>query len=128
MSDGAKFQATNPDASTLSAAPPAAFGFLTSRPAAITVNGSSLGPVPGTLGLVGGPVSINSAATLAAPGGTIHVTSAAGTGEVPVDPSKPAASTVGNFGSVDVKGGSKLDVGNPGVLGTGGSVFIHAGR
>src|SRR5947199_2294968 len=50
MSDGAKFQATNPDASTLSAAPPAAFGFLTARPATISVNGSSLGPVPGTLG------------------------------------------------------------------------------
>ena len=81
MSDGAKFQATNPDASTMSAAPPVAFGFLTPKPAAITVNGSSLGPVPGTLGLVAGPVSINSAATLAAPGGTIHVTSAAGSGE-----------------------------------------------
>jgi filamentous hemagglutinin family protein len=32
MSDGAKFQATNPDGSTLSAAPPAAFGFLTTGP------------------------------------------------------------------------------------------------
>jgi filamentous hemagglutinin family protein len=127
MSDGAKFQATNPDASTLSAAPPAAFGFLTPKPAAISVNGSSLGPVPGTLGLVAGPVSINSAANLTAPGGTIHVTSAAATGEVPVDPRNTPALTVGNFGSVDIKGGSKLDVGNPGVLGTGGSVFIHAG-
>jgi filamentous hemagglutinin family protein len=29
MADGAKFQATHPDGSTLSAAPPAAFGFLT---------------------------------------------------------------------------------------------------
>jgi filamentous hemagglutinin family protein len=127
MSDGAKFQATNPDASTLSAAPPAAFGFLTSRPAAISVNGSSLGPVPGTLGLVAGPVSINSAATLTAPAGTIHVTSAAGTGEVPVDPRNAAALSVGNFGPVDLKGGSKLDVGNPGLVGAGGSVFIHAG-
>src|SRR5208282_3720424 len=35
MSDGAKFQATNPDGSTLSAAPPAAFGFLTASPAKI---------------------------------------------------------------------------------------------
>ena len=43
MSDGAKFQATNPDGSTLSAAPPAAFGFMTASPAAITVNGSTLG-------------------------------------------------------------------------------------
>src|SRR5207237_10584026 len=100
MSDGAKFQATNPDASTMSAAPPVAFGFLTPKPAAITVNGSSLGPVPGTHGLVAGPVSINSAATLAAPGGTIHVTSAAGSGEVPVDPRNAAALTVGNLGPV----------------------------
>ena len=127
MSDGAKFQATNPNATTLSAAPPAAFGFLTSRPAAISVNGSSLGPVPGTLGLVAGPVSINSAATLAAPGGTIHVTSAAGIGEVPVDPRNTAGLTVASFGSVDIEDGSTLDAGNPNRLGPGGSVFIHAG-
>ena len=67
MSDGAKFQAKNPDASTLSAAPPAAFGFLTAQPAAITVNGSTLGPVPGTLGLVGGPVSITAASPIRPP-------------------------------------------------------------
>src|SRR5215470_4139637 len=54
MSDGAKFQATNPDGSTFSAAPPAAFGFLTANPAQISVNGSSLGVPQGqTLGLVG---------------------------------------------------------------------------
>jgi filamentous hemagglutinin family protein len=127
MSDGAKFQATNPNASTLSAAPPAAFGFLTPRPASIAVNGSNLGPVPGTLSLVGGPVSINSAATLAAPGGTIHLASAAGTGEVPVDPHNTAALTVSNFGPVDIRGGSTLDVGNPNRAGPGGSVFVHAG-
>src|SRR6516164_7748702 len=112
MSDGAKFQATNPDAGTLSAAPPAAFGFLTASPAQITVNGSTLGPVPGTLGLVGGPGSI-SGATLSAPAGTIHVTSAAGTGEVPVDPRNTQALTVTSFGPVQITGGSKLDVSNP---------------
>ena len=79
MSDGAKFQATNPDTSTLSAASPAAFGFLTAQPAKITVNGSSFGvPSRQTLGLVGGPVSIKGG-ILSAPAGTIHVTSAAGT-------------------------------------------------
>ncbi len=134
MSDGAKFQATNPGGSTLSAAPPAAFGFLTARPSAITVNGSTLGPLPGTLGIVAGPVSITAAsstattgAALSAPAGTVHVTSVAGTGEVPVDPRNTAALTVTNFGPVDIKGGSKLDVGNPGSLGAGGSVFVHAG-
>jgi filamentous hemagglutinin family protein len=112
MSDGAKFQATKPDGSTLSAASPAAFGFLTAAPAQISVNGSTLGPVPGTLGLVGGPVSITRA-TLSAPAGTIHVTSAAGTGEVPVDPRNASALTVTSFGPVAVMDGSKLDVSNP---------------
>ena len=126
MSDGAKFQATNPDASTLTAAPPAAFGFLTPRPAALTVNGGTLGPVPGTLGLVGGPVSITGAA-LSAPAGTIHVASAASTGEIAVDPRNTSASTVTTLGPVAIKGGSALDVSDPINLGSGGSVFIRAG-
>jgi filamentous hemagglutinin family protein len=133
MSDGAKFRATNPGGSTLSAAPPAAFGFLNANPAKISVNGSTLGPVPGTLGLVGGPVSITgplplgATCTLCAPAGTIHVTSAAGTGEVPVDPRNRPALTVTSFGPVSISGGSTLDVSNPSGLGSGGSVFIRAG-
>jgi filamentous hemagglutinin family protein len=134
LSDGTKFQATNPDGSTLSAAPPAAFGFLTPSPARISVNGSTLSVPSGqTLGLVGGPVSIaaspiaTAGARLAAPAGTIHVTSAAGTGEVPVDPPNASAMTVSNFGSVDIRGKSKLDVSDPKGLASGGSVFIRAG-
>src|SRR5499427_10929056 len=126
MSDGSKFQATNPDGSTLSAAPPEAFGFLSAAPAAITVNGSTLGPVPGTLGLVGGPVSITGG-TLSAPAGTIHVTSAASTGEVPVDPRNTSALTVTSFGPVEIKSLSTLNVSDPKNLGSGGSVFIRAG-
>jgi filamentous hemagglutinin family protein len=126
MADGAGFQATNPDGSTLSAAPPAAFGFLTASPAAINVNGSTLGPVPGTLGLVGGPTSISGAA-LSAPAGTIHVTGVAGTGEVPIDPRNTPALTVTNFGLVGISGGSKLDVSDPRGRGSGGSIFLRAG-
>jgi filamentous hemagglutinin family protein len=128
MSDGAKFQASNPDASTLSAAPPAAFGFMNARPAALTVNGSTLAvPQSQTLGLVGGPVAITAGATLSAPAGTIHVTSAAGTGEVTVDPRNAAATTMANFGPIDINGSSTLDVSDPTNLGSGGSVFIRAG-
>jgi filamentous hemagglutinin family protein len=126
MSDGAKFQATNPDGSTLSAASPAAFGFLMASPAQISVNGSTLGPVPGTLGLVGGPVSI-AGATLSAPAGTIHVTSAASTGEVPVDPRNKSALMVTGLGPVTITGGSTLNVSDPVNLGSGGSVFIRSG-
>jgi filamentous hemagglutinin family protein len=126
MSDGARFQATNPDGSTLSAAPPVAFGFMIPKPAAITVNGSTLGPVPGTLGLVGGPVSIKGG-TLSAPAGTIHVASIAGTGEMPVDPRNTPALTVTSFGPVGISGGSTLNVSDPRSVGGGGSVFIRSG-
>ncbi len=126
MSDGARFQATNPDGSTLSAAPPAAFGFLNAQPAAITVNGSTLGPVPGTLGLVAGPVSINGG-TLRAPAGTIHVTGIAGTGEVPVNPGDASALTVASFAPVQITNHSLLTASNTGGPGSGGSVFIRSG-
>jgi filamentous hemagglutinin family protein len=144
MSDGTLFQATKPDgstapANTIKAAYPVAFGFLNASPAKISVNGSNLGVPSGqTLGLVGGPVWIRAAAPsaptgamLTAPTGTIHVTSAAGTGEVPVDPRNTSALTVTSFGPVAIKGnsngGSTLDVSNLNVPGNGGSVFIRSG-
>jgi filamentous hemagglutinin family protein len=127
MADGARFQATQPDGSTLSAAPPAAFGFLTASPAKISVNGSMLSaPSRQTLGLVSGPVSITGG-SLRAPAGAIHVTSAAAIGEVPVDPRNKPALTVRKFGAVDITGGSKLDVSDPSGLRSGGSVFIRSG-
>jgi filamentous hemagglutinin family protein len=134
MADGAKFQATDPNGSTLSAAPPVAFGFLTATPAAITVNGSSLTPggPGGTLGLVGGPVSISSStargAALFAPAGTIHVTSAASKGEVPVDPRNTSGLTVTSFGPISIGGGSILEVDDQLRKGSGGSVFIRSGE
>ena len=128
MSDGARFQATNPGGSTFSAAAPTAFGFLNTAPPAITFNGSTLAVNPGqTLGLVGGPVTIDNGATLAAPSGTIHVTSAAGTGEVPVDPTNVSALTVASFGAVSIAGGSTLDVSDPVGKTSGGSIYIKSG-
>ena len=128
LQDGARFQATNPDASTLSAAPPAAFGFLTPNPRPVTVNnGATLRTAAGgTLGLVGGPVTI-SGGVLQAPAGTVHVTSAAGVGEVPVNPRSGSVPTVTAFGPVRVEGKSKIAVSDAAGLGSGGSVFIRAG-
>ena len=133
MSDGARFQATNPDGSTLSAAPPAAFGFLNAAPPAITVNGSNLTVQTGkTLGLVGGPVAIknqpNQSGGVFAPSGTIHVTSAAGAGEVPVDPTNASALTVGALGPVDITDHSFLFVSDFVGKTSGGSIFIKSGK
>ena len=120
LRDGARFGATNPDASTLTAAPPEAFGFL-SAPRPITVTGSTLQPSQGgTLGLVGGDVTI-SGGVLLAPGGTVHVASAAGRGEVPVDPRAGPAPTVARSGRVQVANASTI-------YPSGGSVFIRAGE
>jgi filamentous hemagglutinin family protein len=134
MSDGKIFQANPSASSEFTSAPPAAFGFLTASPPTITVNGSTLGPVTGTLGLVAGAVSITGPtptaaprANLSAPAGTISVTAVAGAGEVPIDPRDTMALTVTSFGRVDVTGHATLDASTPSGPGSGGSVFIRAG-
>jgi filamentous hemagglutinin family protein len=124
--NGARFQATHPGASTLTAAPPAAFGFLGAKPAAITVDGSAL-TARGTIGLVGGAVSVRDGATIKAAGGTIDVLAAAGKGEAPVNPRAGAALTVSRFGRVNIAGGSSLEVGNASGRGHAGSVFVRSG-
>jgi filamentous hemagglutinin family protein len=125
MSDGTRFQATNPGGSTLSAAAPAAFGFLNARPATITMNGATLGVPSGqTLGLAGGTISIGGG-TLTAPNGAIRVTSVAGPGEIPVAPGN--AATVTGHGTITIADQSTLDVSSPGGQGGGGSVFLRGG-
>jgi filamentous hemagglutinin family protein len=119
-----RFQATHPDGSRLTAAPPSAFGFLDARPAAITVNGARLGTVRGTLGLIGGRLSIRDA-TVSARSGAIDATAVAGKGEVSVDPRRTRAATVRRFGRVAISRGSTLKAGYPST--GGGSVFIRAG-
>jgi filamentous hemagglutinin family protein len=126
MSDGGRFQATNPNASTVTAAPPQAFGFLTPNPQPVVVNGSTLGPVSGTIGLVGGPVTVTGGKLLA-PAGTVHIASVAGVGEVPIDPRAGPTPTVTSFGPVTIAGGSTINVSDPTNLGSGGSVLIRAG-
>ena len=128
MSDGARFQATNPDASTLSAAAPAAFGFLNAAPPAITVNGATLQTSTGqTLGLVGGPINI-AGATLNAPRGTIQLAAVASTGEVPVNPLNQSALTVTQMAPISIMQSSTLGVGNFFAgAGGAGSMFVNAG-
>ncbi len=120
LKDGARFQAANPDASTLTSSPPEAFGFLSANPRPVTVNRSTLQlPSGGTLGLVGGDVTI-SGGVLVAPAGTVHIASAAGAGEIPVNPQAGPPPTVSRSGTVQVTNNST-------VYPSGGSVFIRAG-
>jgi filamentous hemagglutinin family protein len=99
FADGAKLLSKLGDGSTFSTAEPAAFGFLTANPAALTITESVLNVGLGsTLNIVGGELHIT-AGWLAAPGGTIAAAAVASAGEVAVDPSTSEQTTVESFGN-----------------------------
>jgi filamentous hemagglutinin family protein len=83
LGEGGRFEATNPENSVLTVAPPEAFGFLGERqPAGIAVQGGFLKvPDRETLSVVGGDIRIADG-TLYAPGGRIDMVSVASPGEV----------------------------------------------
>src|SRR5262249_44738827 len=86
------FYADAAKGSILTSSPVAAFGFLGSKPGAITVQGSQLSVTPGqSLSLVGGDITIQSGtldngkaqpAKLSAAGGQINLASVASPGEI----------------------------------------------
>ena len=137
-----RFDASNPGNSVLVTAAPAAFGFLGSAPAPISVGDSLLRtPNGATLELVGGDIDIVDG-NLYAPDGQVVLVSVASAGEVPVD---PAAINLGNFtslGTITVANPSRTfpflglgEVGNldvtttvPGDLNGGGRIVIRGGE
>jgi filamentous hemagglutinin family protein len=133
LADGAVFASHTSRPSVLSAAPPAAFGFLTPTPVRIDIVGSTLQVPPGeTFAAVGGDLSVqpffSQSASIAAPGGRISLTSVASVGEVGfslTDPTvPPQVNTFTQLGRVDLLPGTILDASGP----RGGTVVIRGGR
>jgi filamentous hemagglutinin family protein len=141
LSDGTKngYFYANPDlTSVLTTAPVAAFGFLGSNPGAITVQGSQLSVQPGQgIALVGGNITIQSgtledgttqAAQLSAPGGRIHLASAASQGEFLAGTLEPSPNVNGQsfgvLGTIQVTQQSVIDASGDG----GGTILIRGGR
>jgi filamentous hemagglutinin family protein len=127
LADGARFSAHLADVNGLSVAPPAAFGFVSPQPAAITIQGSTLQVPDGAiLSVIGGDIAIvgngnlpsfgtvpspfknipvtpffpeiSLGQTLAAPGGQLHLASVAAPGEV----------VFGSLGQPEALGGEAL--------------------
>src|SRR5919109_3518410 len=126
LGEGGRFEATNPENSVLTVAPPEAFGFLGENPGPITVTGSTLEVSEGkTLGLEGGDISL-SGGRLAAPSGRIDLVSVKSPGEV----SSKAIPEVGGFarlGQIQIT--HPPEGGFPSVeAGGGGSIFIRGGE
>ena len=127
LADGARFFARLSETSTLSVAPPTAFGFLGPQVEAITVRGSSLQVPEGqTLSVVGGDVQIVGG-TLFAPSGRIQLASVAAAGEVLPVTSGPApdlqVDSVARLGTIALSQGQLLTSGDG-----GGTVLIRGGR
>ncbi len=127
--DGKQFRA-KPDATsdvTLSVANPAAFGFLDSTPAPITVNESVLESVYGeALSLVGGDITLTGA-KLSSEMGRIDLVSVASAGEALLNSAGAMdVKSFGSLGKVSIGGGSQLNVSED--YGLGGSVYIRGGR
>ncbi len=124
LADGSRFDALASPAGVLSAASPAAFGFLGDHPVGIAVNGSQLRVGNGQqLVLVGGALDVDGqgSGVLAAPGGKIGLYSVAGEGELGL--SDANGSMPSRYGDVHIQGGANI-LAN----GSNGTILIRAGQ
>jgi filamentous hemagglutinin family protein len=124
LGDGGRFEATNPENSVLTVAPPEAFGFLGDHPAPINFQGSELKVPAGEIfSVVGGDINIIES-TLQASGGQINLASVASAGEAMI--LGDATLEMGSFarlGKITMAEGLITDD-----LAGGGGVFIRSGQ
>jgi filamentous hemagglutinin family protein len=128
MADGEKFSANLSQQSVLTSAPPAAFGFLSSNPAPITIQGSALQVPEGkTLSVIGGDLQIMGG-SLSAPHGQLNLASVASAGEVIPTVSEQGTDLkmegFSRLGTIEASQGAHLNTDGEG----GGSVLIRGGR
>ncbi|HJR68552.1 MAG TPA: filamentous hemagglutinin N-terminal domain-containing protein, partial [Gammaproteobacteria bacterium] len=118
--DGGLFAATDPGASMLTVATPAAFGFRDANVAPIEAGAATLGVREGErLSLVGGDLVLTGT-TLLAPSGVIDLGSVAGAGTM-----RPTleVGSVADFGAVTLRG-ANVDT----TAASGGEIHIRGGR
>jgi filamentous hemagglutinin family protein len=138
LGDGGRFEATHPENSVLTTAPPEAFGFLGEKqPAGITVQGSLLKVRAGeTLSVVGGDIQIADG-SLYAPGGRIDIVSVASPGEVLPHAPDLGVDSFERLGRIEVSHSSserprRIEgdvIGNVDASGEGrGRIFIRGGE
>lgn len=125
LDDGGTFRATNPGASSLTVAPPSAFGFLDATVGSINVNGAQLSVGAGaTLALVGGAQTLSSA-MVAAPSGRVDLVAVASAGTVQATAAPSEVLGVSGFtdlATIELQS-SRIDVDTAGSA-TAGSIGI----
>jgi filamentous hemagglutinin family protein len=132
LSGGGRFDATHPERTILSVAPPQAFGFLSDTPAPIVLDGvglesddgTFLGPDGQTLSLVGGDITIRGESNVQSRGGFINLASVASPGEAILEEHGITTSGFERLGRVAILEQSNL--GEIGFEGTG--LAVRAGH
>lgn len=122
---GGVFDARPSAAIILTSAPPTAFGFLNSRPAAIQIDGSTLSVKAGhTLSLIGGDLQMNGG-SVGVRSGQINLVSLHSSGQVGLH---GELSGTGPGGNIRLTNAAFVDTANGGkVLVRGGSLFSDSG-
>ncbi len=138
LEDGGIFAVASSE-TRLTIAFPVAFGFVSTSPAAITIDGSQL-RVPGgkAISLIGGNITItgrddgmsSQTGRLDAPSGRINITSVASQGKVTTMPSESGqvldVTSFEHLGEIALTGSVRLDV--SGTLASSGTVTIRGGH
>jgi filamentous hemagglutinin family protein len=143
MADRSKFYADLGKESTLSAEPVKAFGFLTSRPGTITIEGSKLfGDPLSTISFIGGDIVIkgdpnnptpDGGAWIVSQGGQVNLVAVASSGEVvvnqPGEPPSVNVSSIREFGNISISDFSFVDVSgfDTGEIGAG-TIIVRGGN
>ncbi|HBA89497.1 MAG TPA: hypothetical protein DCZ75_16375 [Geobacter sp.] len=134
LSDGSQFFANTSSTSVLTAADPAAFGFLGSNPSGISLDRTTLAVPPGqTLSFIGGDIAaVGDPAAFtyyAAQGGTINIVSVASPGEVALGAHDLGTGSFARLGSINLTEGVNLYVdGLDNTVDPAGNVFIRGGK
>jgi filamentous hemagglutinin family protein len=136
FADGVQFFTHLGEASVLTVAAPAAFGFLGTNPAPITIQGSTLlvpegkalSVVGGNITVVGGPHTADFVPTLGAEGGRIYLASVASPGEVGFSPLSSApelqVDSFAHLGRLELSQGTLVDASGD----DGGAILLRSGR
>jgi filamentous hemagglutinin family protein len=135
FADGTRFPAVPSPTTTLSMAPPTAFGFLGNNASKIVISGSQLVVSPTrTLSIVGGDLAIDGGAFLGAESGRINLVSGRSSGEVVINNGNGTSAltqTLTRFGEITVSGQSTVDVSGDqagDIAVAGGSIAIMGER
>ncbi len=121
MENNIQFNTMPADSELLSAAPPAAFGFLSDSPTGITVNGELMVPDGQTLSLAGGNVEITNGALIAREG-RINVVSTGSPGQATLNDME--VDSFEKMGNIKLTNESYIYASGSG----GGNVFIRANQ